>query len=1493
LVLDLNAGANAGSNPSNLTNVDGTLFFTADDGKHDAELWKSNGTAAGTVLVKDLGPLSSVALPTNFTASNGRLFFTFSDGSHGNELWESDGTASGTKLVADLNPGAGSSNPTNLTDFNGTLFFTADDGSDGPALWKTDGTATGTVLVKALPAGQLTAAGQYLYFSAPLGTDGIGLWRTDGTAAGTISLLDVTPSDLTAFNGQLFFSGIGVLFEGTAIYGYGDGSPDQLTTVGSNLFFRSNGDELWVTDGIYPDATRVYDGTWQLNDLTASGGKVYFVSVSSTGTNSYLLVSDGTAGGTQPVLWSGGLKGPLPSNLTDVGGMLFFTAGDGALGHELWQSDGTPAGTVAPQDLQPGPGDSNPQDLTNVNGTLFFTADDGMHGRELWKATPDQGLAVAAGGPYTPTEGDSVTLQATVSDPAGGPLTYAWDLNGHGTFTDATGPSPTLTWAQLRALGIGEGGSRAVRVRVTDSQGNVFTSAPAPLSVQDAPLVATGLTVSATEGATFSGAVASFTDPDADEAGPYRATIDWGDWTVTAGTVIQSGGSFIVSGTHAYASATTKWGFGYGVQVTITDGSGTVTATGTAQVADAPLEASGTSFSPMVDVPFGVTATTPFSDPAPAPGLWAYQATISWGDGQTSAGSVGQDGSGGYTVTGWHTYAAAGTYPVAVQIQDWGGATATVSTSVVVSLPSPFASAGGPYTVTEGGSLTLQATASDPAGGTLTYGWDVNGDGTFTDATGASPTLTWAQLRGLGIGDGGSAAVRVRVTDGQGNLFISDPVSLTVQDAPLAATGLTVSATEGATFSGAVASFTDPDPDEAGPYTATIDWGDGTTTAGTVDPTGGSFAVSGMHVYTAAGQDAVQVTITDGAGTATASSVAVVTAPSLTASAGGPYAVTEGGSLTLQATPSSAGGALTYSWDVNGDGTFGDATGASPTLTWARLRALGLDGGNTYSVQVRVTDAQGNVVTSAAVPLAVRDAPLAQVVALPVWAREGTAFNGPVVSFLDPGGSDPVAHYTASIDWGDGTSSAGTVGPSGYFLRAYGNHTYAQAGSYTVRVTVADGAGPVTATEAVQVADAPLYAHGGSYTLTAGAAYNGPVASFRDANPLSTAADYQAVIAWGDGSTSAGVVTADGKGGFVVSGGHTYAAAGQYPAVVQVQDAGGSAATAHPLMAVRAPSLTATAGGPYTVTEGGSLTLHATASGSAGGPLSYSWDVNGDGAFTDATGASPALTWAQLRALGLDGGTSYSVRVRVTDSVGDTVTSSPVALAVRDAPLQRMTALLVRATEGAAFTGPVASFLDPGGSDPAAHYRATIAWGDGTTTAGTVGPSGSYLRVYGGHTYARAGSYTVRVTVADAAGPVTATEAVQVADAPLYARGGAYGAAAGVAYAGPVASFRDANPLGAARDFRAVIAWGDGSTSAGAVTSDGKGAFVVGGRHTYAAAGRYTAVVQVLDSGGAAASARTLLVVSAPPHVRPAPVAAARRRAPQSDGDGLPLGRVA
>ena len=328
LVKDISEGREP-SIPQNLTDVNGTLFFTAIQyGEENTTygLWRSNGTESGTVFVKELSRENYTWEAWSFIAFKNELYFTAFDETYGYELWRSDGTEAGTFVVKDIYPGGYDSNPQFLTVVEDTLFFVANDGIHGEALWSSDGTNEGTNLVKdiipgtgsALP-GYLTAVNDKLFFIANDGIHGEELWLSDGTADGTVLVKDIYPG------------------ENDSINYYGESS---FTAFEDNLFFVANdgvhGDELWRSDGTEA-------GTVLVKDIYPGFGAAldYY--------NTSLIVAND---------------------------MLFFQANDSVNGRELWRSDGTEAGTVLVKDIYPGSEIHIPNNLTAVDDTLFFTATD-------------------------------------------------------------------------------------------------------------------------------------------------------------------------------------------------------------------------------------------------------------------------------------------------------------------------------------------------------------------------------------------------------------------------------------------------------------------------------------------------------------------------------------------------------------------------------------------------------------------------------------------------------------------------------------------------------------------------------------------------------------------------------------------------------------------------------------------------------------------------------------------------------------------------------------------------------------------------------------------------------------------------------------------------------------------------------------------------------------------------------------------------------------
>ncbi|MFM9959793.1 MAG: ELWxxDGT repeat protein [Planctomycetaceae bacterium] len=426
LVKDILAGSE-GSTASDLTNLNGTLFFSANDGINGQELWKSDGTEAGTVLVKNIRADSASSTPSDLTVVGNTLFFRASDGINGTELWKSDGTEAGTVLVKNIAT-AGGSFPSELTDVGGTLFFTVLFGlSGGTELWMSDGTEAGTVLVKegngsfGSFAFGLTNVGGTVFFRAiddSIEDSTDELWKTDGTDAGTV-LVAAGPSSFGAFasflasfedslfflandgtNGEELWMSDGTTAGTVLVKDLGSGSSGSylypLTVVGNTLFFAAddgtNGRELWKSDGTTAGTVLVEDirqGSESSSPygLTNVDGTLFFSA--DDGTNGYeLWKSDGTASGTVLVRnIHANSDSSHPSSLTNVGGTLVFAADDGVNGVELWQSDGTSAGTVLAADIA-NPGGSNPIFLTDVGGRLFFLATDTTHGEELWLFNP-------------------------------------------------------------------------------------------------------------------------------------------------------------------------------------------------------------------------------------------------------------------------------------------------------------------------------------------------------------------------------------------------------------------------------------------------------------------------------------------------------------------------------------------------------------------------------------------------------------------------------------------------------------------------------------------------------------------------------------------------------------------------------------------------------------------------------------------------------------------------------------------------------------------------------------------------------------------------------------------------------------------------------------------------------------------------------------------------------------------------------------------------
>ena len=402
-------------------------LFAATDGINGAELWSSDGTESGTVLVKDinttastgsspsvidnLGPIRSVVL-------NGFVYFSATDATHGTELWKSDGTEAGTVLIKDINTTA-SSNPNQFTLFNNAIYFSADDGINGNELWKTDGTESGTVLVPGIDlamtssATPLAASSNVLFFNVSNSyTVKAELWTTDGTTTGLVKEIGGNINWPVVLNNTLYFQGTDTTSgielwlsngtpSGTTIIkdinpGTNDSTPIHLVAFNNKIYFQANdgtnGYELWVSDGTSVGTTMVENlaagsASSDPKDMIVFGSKLYFSANNLTnGKELFVLNETGTTIelvkdiNTTPNIseWS------QPDNFIEFNNNLYFRANDGVNGYELWKTNGTESGTLLVKDINIGSTPSNATPKVIANNKLFIIANDGTNGSELW-----------------------------------------------------------------------------------------------------------------------------------------------------------------------------------------------------------------------------------------------------------------------------------------------------------------------------------------------------------------------------------------------------------------------------------------------------------------------------------------------------------------------------------------------------------------------------------------------------------------------------------------------------------------------------------------------------------------------------------------------------------------------------------------------------------------------------------------------------------------------------------------------------------------------------------------------------------------------------------------------------------------------------------------------------------------------------------------------------------------------------------------------------
>lgn len=364
------------------------LYFLATDGPHGVEIWKTDGTSAGTTMLKDIHPGAQGYFDPQFnypyfTELDGELYFAANDGSHGFELWKSDGTEGGTEMVKDISAdGIYGSNPEHLINFNGTLIFTARDDVYGYEIYKSDGTEAGTELIKDIVPGiygsmndgyagsidpQFTVSGDYLYFTGRIDETlpvYFYLYRTDGTDAGTITLNNdlQNVANFCDVDGTCYF------------YGF-DGDYDHSS--------------LWKTDGTIAGTTLISNAA----NLNASNlahsfynfnNQLYFYSFTSDLTSIGLGKTNGTDAGTTMITTFEGL-GSIPDvydfNRDGSSPYFFYHAlkkiSESAMSIRLVQTNGTTAGTEVFPGVQPF------RSTAFLDGDIYFAGIDST-ADEVW-----------------------------------------------------------------------------------------------------------------------------------------------------------------------------------------------------------------------------------------------------------------------------------------------------------------------------------------------------------------------------------------------------------------------------------------------------------------------------------------------------------------------------------------------------------------------------------------------------------------------------------------------------------------------------------------------------------------------------------------------------------------------------------------------------------------------------------------------------------------------------------------------------------------------------------------------------------------------------------------------------------------------------------------------------------------------------------------------------------------------------------------------------
>lgn len=320
LLMDIKNGEDS-SNPRSFVQYGDKGIIIADDGVHGTELWITDGTEAGTVLLKDTKPGTESALDhlaiNNFYQNKNKLFFEARTKTGTDDIWASDGTTEGTNIFVDGDnkpflPFGMASDRFFFDRLSESKLMSIDLETESESLiWEHPGYYFGSNV--------MIENGDNVYFSVQSIVDGQELWCFNIPNETFSMVKDIYPGS------------------GSSNPQFGAGIDDQFVFVANDGI---HGFELWITDDV--------DGARMIKDTNPNP-------------NDYIRLFN-----------------------TTIDGQVFFSANDGINGRELWKSDGTGENTMLFKDINPGEGDSNPAQLYRFNDKMIFLAYDGIHGLEPW-----------------------------------------------------------------------------------------------------------------------------------------------------------------------------------------------------------------------------------------------------------------------------------------------------------------------------------------------------------------------------------------------------------------------------------------------------------------------------------------------------------------------------------------------------------------------------------------------------------------------------------------------------------------------------------------------------------------------------------------------------------------------------------------------------------------------------------------------------------------------------------------------------------------------------------------------------------------------------------------------------------------------------------------------------------------------------------------------------------------------------------------------------